>query len=146
MFPASSAPAGSLSTSPRGLDLTWFMCVRCSSSKCRITVFSAVATPPHLHPCINLILGPTGRSTLPIAHKDAGKISVLPSLHYYSLRLSCERKSGSPHVLRNHDQILFPLFLSALMWKRNKCPSSQGVILLPVSITHIPIRRPLCTL
>lgn len=112
-------------------------------SKCRIAVFSAAATPPQLHPCINLIWGPPCRSILPIAHKDAGKISVLPSLPYYFLCLSCEQKSRSPHVLHNHDQILLPLCLLALMWKRNKCPSSQGVILLPVSVMHIPIRRPL---
>lgn len=82
IFPAS---AGSPSTSPLGLDLIHVRALLLS--KCRITVFLAVATPPHLHPCINLILGPPCCSILPQLH-----IKML--LKYQS----CHLHTITPHV------------------------------------------------
>lgn len=69
--------------------------------------------PPHLHPCINLILWGHVLLHLPNCTSRCGSDTSLAIIHRPSLPMSAmlTKTRERPHTLHDHDQALFPIFL-----------------------------------
>lgn len=95
---------------------------------------------PHLHPCINFILEPTCCSILPTAQTDAGKVSVLPPLHYYG----CPVHRNLEVTGSNHDQILPCCGYSPSCGKEASALKPRGNVASCIHYTHssfVPRRK-----
>lgn len=78
--------------------------------------------PPHLHPCINLILWAHMLLHLPNCTSRCGSDTSPAIIHKPSLLMSAmlTKIHERPHILHDHDQALFPIFLFSPHSEKNQ--------------------------